>query len=107
MRIFERLVRLALRAYPTTVRDERGPEMLSTPRDAADARDLRPARELGALVINGLRARGALAVQRGPRAIWREAATSTAICISGVLVFEQLMQVADYVHFHWLGDITW
>jgi hypothetical protein len=69
----ERGYRLLLRAYPPSVRADRGEEILATLAEATPpGRHLPAARESAALVVGGLRARARLAVAEGPARVWAD-----------------------------------
>jgi hypothetical protein len=67
----ERAYRRLLRAYPPSVRAERGEEILATLAEATPPDRRVPAmRESAALVVGGLRARARAAVTAGPAQVW-------------------------------------
>lgn len=77
--IRERLVRLALRAYPREVARARGPEMLSMTLDLADGSGLLFARELALLVFCGLRERSRELGASGRRQLLTDACSTALI----------------------------
>jgi hypothetical protein len=68
----ERRYRRLLLAYPPQVRAASADEILTTLAESGGDRRMPPAREAGALLVEGLRARARLAAAEGPGRIWAD-----------------------------------
>lgn len=68
----ERRYRRLLLAYPPQVRAARAEEILTTLAEAGGDRRLASAREAGALLVEGVRARARLAAAEGPGRMWAD-----------------------------------
>jgi hypothetical protein len=75
----ERIARVALRAFPESVRTARGEEMLGTLLDVSATSRTRFLRELTGLVRSGLEARAARTAQNGAMRV-----VADGVCLSGV-----------------------
>lgn len=91
------LGRVAVRLYPTEIRDSRGEEILGTLLDAGAASAAAFVRQLASLVAGGLVARSRRALAQPPAKIAVSAVCWTAIVVVTQFPFRQGMRVLDGV----------
>ena len=79
--IHERIGQAALRAYPSAVRQTRGPEMLGMLLDAGEESKWAFGRETGSLVLGGLRERRAITARAGTRRLLADSCCQAVIIL--------------------------